>query len=100
MIRKVLMGAVAASFLALGAVSTPQVAWAASGGTKESNSQETYNLLKLFSEVFERVRSEYVEPVSDQELIEAAMNGMLTSLDPHSNYLNPKNFRDMQVTTK
>src|SRR4029077_21150263 len=56
--------------------------------------------IKLFGDVFERVRSEYVEPVSDQELIEAAMNGMLTSLDPHSNYLNPKNFRDMQVTTK
>jgi carboxyl-terminal processing protease len=66
---------------------------------KESNA-DTYRLLSLFGDVFERVRNEYVEPVSDEELIEAALNGMLTSLDPHSGYLNPKSFRDMQVQTK
>ena len=100
MIRKVLIGAVAVSLLAFGTVSAPQTAWAATGTSKENNTDETYRLIKLFGDVFERVRSEYVEPVSDQELIEAAMNGMLTSLDPHSNYLNAKSFRDMQVTTK
>jgi carboxyl-terminal processing protease len=101
MIRRVLIGAIAGSFLALGASSLPTVAWAA-GEAKESttNTAETYRLLNLFGDVFERVRSEYVEPVGDEELIEAAINGMLTSLDPHSNYLNPKNFRDMQATTK
>lgn len=64
------------------------------------NNADTYRLLNLFGDVFERVRSEYVENVSDEELIEAALNGMLTSLDPHSGYLNAKNFRDMQVQTK
>jgi len=99
MIRRVLIGAFAAAWLALGATSIPIAAWAA-GDSKETNSAETYRLLNLFGDVFERVRSEYVEPVGDEELIEAAINGMLTSLDPHSNYLNPKNFRDMQAQTK
>ena len=61
---------------------------------------ETYRLLTLFSDVFDKVRAEYVEPVSDRDLIENALNGMLTGLDPHSNYMNPKAFRDMQVTTR
>ncbi len=67
---------------------------------KNSNNADTYRLLSLFGDVFERVRNEYVEPVSDEQLIEAALNGMLTSLDPHSGYLNAKSFRDMQVQTK
>ena len=50
--------------------------------------------------MFERVRAEYVEPVNDRELIENAINGMLTGLDPHSNYMNAKAFRDMQVQTR
>jgi carboxyl-terminal processing protease len=50
--------------------------------------------------VFERVRSDYVEEVNDKDLIENALNGMLTSLDPHSGYLNEKNFKDMQVQTR
>jgi len=62
----------------------------------QSNS-ETYRQLDLFGEVFERVRSDYVEEVSDQQLIEAAINGMLSALDPHSSYMNAKNFQDMQV---
>ena len=61
---------------------------------------ETYRLLNLFGDVFERVRAEYVEPVSDRDLVENAINGMLTGLDPHSSYLNPRNFRDMQVQTR
>lgn len=60
----------------------------------------TYDLLELFGDVFERVRSDYVEEATDQELIEAAISGMLTSLDPHSSYLNAKHFQDMQVETK
>jgi carboxyl-terminal processing protease len=99
MIRRVLIGSFAAAWLAIGATSVPPAAFAA-GDAKDSNTAETYRLLNLFGDVFERVRSEYVEPVGDEELIEAAINGMLTSLDPHSNYLNPKNFRDMQAQTK
>ena len=64
------------------------------------NNADTYRLLNLFGDVFERVRAEYVEEVSDEELIEAAITGMLTSLDPHSSYLNAKNFKDMQVQTR
>jgi len=61
---------------------------------------ETYRQLKLFGDVFERVRADYVEEVSDSELIEAAINGMLSSLDPHSRYMNAKNFQDMQTQTR
>lgn len=61
---------------------------------------ETYRLMELFANVFERVKQDYVEPVEDRELIEAAINGMLTSLDPHSGYLDLEHFRDMQVQTK
>ena len=53
-------------------------------GAKENDRSETYRLLELFGDVFERVRSDYVEEVSDEELIEAAVRGMLTNLDPHS----------------
>ncbi|MBX6368165.1 MAG: S41 family peptidase [Rhodospirillales bacterium] len=64
------------------------------------SSSDTYRQLNLFGEVFERVRADYVEQVSDEQLIEAAINGMLTSLDPHSSYLNQKNFSDMKVQTR
>ena len=63
------------------------------------NSQ-IYKQLDLFGDVLERVRTDYVEPPDDAMLIDAAINGMLSALDPHSAYLNPKNFRDMQVQTK
>jgi carboxyl-terminal processing protease len=61
---------------------------------------EIYRQLDLFGDVLERVRADYVEKPNDTALIEAAINGMLTSLDPHSAYLSPKNFRDMQVQTR
>jgi carboxyl-terminal processing protease len=64
------------------------------------NNVDTYRLLDLFGEVFERVRSGYVEAPTDQELIESAIAGMLTSLDPHSSYLSAKSFQDMQVQTR
>ena len=61
---------------------------------------ETYRQLNLFGDVFERVKSEYVDKVSDKKLIEAAINGMLTSLDPHSSFLDKKSFGEMRVQTK
>ena len=67
---------------------------------QEGSRAETYRLLTLFGDVFERIRAEYVEPVNDRELIENAINGMLTGLDPHSSYMNAKAFRDMQVQTR
>lgn len=67
--------------------------------TPTANS-ELYRQLDLFGDVFERVRSEYVEKPDDTLLIENAINGMLSSLDPHSSYMSPKNFRDMQVQTR
>ena len=66
----------------------------------KKNDTNTYRLLNLFGDVFERVRSDYVEAPTDQEMIEAAITGMLASLDPHSTYLNAKNFREMQVNTR
>ncbi|MCW5699318.1 MAG: S41 family peptidase [Rhodospirillales bacterium] len=66
----------------------------------EDDGSETYQLLKLFGDVFERVRADYVEPATDKELIEAAISGMLTSLDPHSGYLNADSYREMQVQTR
>src|SRR5215469_9807013 len=69
-------------------------------GAASVHSPETYKALDLFGEVFDRARASYVEPVSDETLIEAAVNGMLTSLDPHSNYLNEKDFNDMKVQTR
>jgi len=69
-------------------------------GAANPNSAETYKQLNLFGEVFERVRAEYVDDTSDNYLVESAINGMLTSLDPHSNYLNTKNFNDMKVQTR
>lgn len=66
----------------------------------QKDGSETFRQLTLFGDVFERVRADYVEEVADEALIEAAINGMLTSLDPHSSYLSPKSFRDMQVQTR
>src|SRR5262245_32823729 len=61
---------------------------------------DTFELLNLFGDVFERVRTDYVEETKDADLIEAAINGMLTSLDPHSGYMNEKAFKEMQVQTR
>ena len=94
--RNFLLGS-AFSFLLLIAVGTlalPQ------GGGSQAASSETYRQLNLFGDIFERVRNDYVEQSDDAELVEAAINGMLASLDPHSTYLNPKKFREMQVQTR
>jgi carboxyl-terminal processing protease len=65
-----------------------------------STNSEIYKQLDLFGDVLERVRSDYVEKPDDAMLIDSAINGMLSALDPHSAYLNPKSFRDMQVQTR
>jgi len=66
----------------------------------KQDASDTYKQLNLFGDVFERVRAQYVEEVPDKKLIENAINGMLTSLDPHSSYLNEDEFGDMQIQTK
>ena len=66
----------------------------------QSNRQETYKQLNLFGDVFQRVQEQYVEEVTDKELIESAISGMLQSLDPHSSYLSVESYEDMQVKTK
>jgi carboxyl-terminal processing protease len=82
---------IAAGFLMLCMLTIPAQA--------ASTSNDTYRYLNLFGDVFERVRQEYVEDVSDEELIENAINGMLTALDPHSSYLNADSYKDIQVQT-
>jgi carboxyl-terminal processing protease len=67
---------------------------------QDNSRAETYQMLKVFGDVLERVRAEYVDPTTDRTLIENAINGMLTGLDAHSSYMNAKTFKDMQVQTK
>ena len=83
-----------AAVMAVLVIFLPQGLWA------QENRSETYRQLKLFGDVFERVRADYVEEVTDQKMIEAAIQGMLSALDPHSSYLNANSFRDMRVQTK
>jgi carboxyl-terminal processing protease len=89
------VAAVTAAFAAGVAIGPVVGALAQDGGRAE-----TYRLLNLFGDVFERVRAEYVEPINDRDAVENAINGMLTGLDPHSSYLNQRNYRDMQVQTR
>src|SRR4051812_25959423 len=67
---------------------------------KAAAGADTYSQLNLFGQVFERVRADYVEKPEDTKLIEGAINGMVTSLDPHSRYMNEKAWKDMQETTQ
>ena len=70
------------------------------GSSARAAAADTYRQLNLFGDIFERVRADYVEKPDDSKLIESAVNGMLNALDPHSSYMDPKNFRDMQVQTR
>lgn len=74
--------------------------FAASIENPKAETEKTLQMLDLFGDVFEKVREEYVEKPDDQELIEAAINGMLTHLDPHSSYLSKRDYEEMQVQTK
>ena len=73
---------------------------AVSPANSKESKKETYEQLDLFGQVFDLVKSKYVEEVKSKDLIEAAINGMLSSLDPHSGFLVPKSYDDMQVDTK
>ena len=91
------LGAVAGAGLALLATQPHSVFV---GSSAKAASSDTYRLLNLFGDVFERVRADYVEKPDDAKLVESAINGMLAGLDPHSSYMDPKSFRDMQVQTR
>ncbi len=94
--KKMIFAAVGGA--ALGLVATTQIAGPVLAQETESNTS-VYEQLDLFGDIFERIRSNYVEEVDDRELIEAAINGMLTSLDPHSSYLSPEAAQRMRVST-
>jgi len=82
----------------LGLVATTQIAGPLLA-QEAADDTSVYEQLDLFGDIFERIRSDYVEEVDDAELIEAAINGMLTSLDPHSSYLSPDAAQRMRVST-
>ena len=81
---------------------TTSVALLVSAGTglAQDRNEDTYRQLKLFGDVFERVRADYVDQVTDEELIESAIRGMLAELDPHSSYMDQDQFKDMQEQTR
>ena len=93
----ILIGAAAGAVLTLFAIQ-PRVAEI--GSSAKAAAADTYRQLNLFGDVFERVRADYVEKPDDAKLIESAINGMLAGLDPHSSYMDPKSFRDMQIQTR
>ncbi|MCQ0093910.1 S41 family peptidase [Roseovarius sp. M141] len=95
--KKFLMAAGAGTLA--GVIVTTQIA-APLMAQESKNSTSVYEQLDLFGDIFERIRAQYVEEVDEGDLIEAAINGMLTSLDPHSSYLPPDDAEDMQVQTR
>jgi len=93
----ILLGAAAGVALTL--ISTqPRIMF--DGASARAAAADTYRQLSLFGDVFERVRADYVEKPDDAKLVESAINGMLTGLDPHSSYMDSKSLRDMQVQTR
>jgi carboxyl-terminal processing protease len=100
MMRKtslMLLGALAGAAVTVIAIQPPAML---TGAIAKAAPSDTYRQLNLFGDIFERVRSHYVEKPDDSKLVEAAINGMLNGLDPHSSYMDPKSFRDMQVQTR
>jgi len=100
MMRKtslILLGAAAGAALTL-ITTQPRIVF--DGSSAKAAAADTYRQLSLFGDVFERVRSDYVEKPDDSKLVESAINGMLAGLDPHSSYMDAKSFRDMQVQTR
>jgi carboxyl-terminal processing protease len=96
MIRKI-------SLLLAGALmgaSAMSLVYGVPSSTANAAGSDTYKQLAIFGDIFERVRNQYVTPPDDKSLVENAINGMLTSLDPHSSYLNPEAAKDMRVQTK
>jgi carboxyl-terminal processing protease len=78
----------------------PNLGALGSAFAEDSSHTDMYQMLKVFGDVMQRVRADYVDPVNDKDLVENAINGMLTGLDPHSSYMNAKAFKDMQIQTK
>ena len=100
MMRKtslLLLGAVAGAALTIVATQPRLILL---GSSAKAAAADTYKQLNLFGDVFERVRADYVEKPEDSKLVESAINGMLSSLDPHSSYMDGKSYRDMQVQTR
>ena len=97
MVRKYLMIG-GASFI-LGAGAMAYIDQTATAQT-ERPSRQTYRMQTLFGDVLQMTREQYVTPVDDKKLVEAAMEGMLASLDPHSGYLDPQELADMRDTTR
>src|SRR5437899_7405858 len=100
MMRKtslILLGAAAGAALTL-MTTQPRIVF--DGSIAKAAGADTYKQLSLFGDVFERVRSDYVEKPDDGKLIESAINGMLNALDPHSSYMDQKSLRDMQIQTR
>jgi carboxyl-terminal processing protease len=93
----ILLGAAAGAALTL-MTTQPRIVF--DGSSARAAAADAYKQLSLFGDVFERVRSDYVEKPDDGKLVESAINGMLTGLDPHSSYMDAKSFRDMQVQTR
>ena len=92
----ILLGAAAGAVMTLLATQPGMISI---GSAAKAAADDTYRQLNLFGDVFERVRADYVEKPDDSKLIESAINGMVSGLDPHSSYMDPKSFRDMQVET-
>ncbi|MEY4305071.1 MAG: hypothetical protein RIT52_1246, partial [Pseudomonadota bacterium] len=97
MLKKFALAAVGGTLA--GVVLTTQVAGPLLAQEAEKTTS-VYEQLDLFGDIFERIRAQYVEEVDTEKLVEAAINGMLTSLDPHSSYLSAKDFDDMQEQTR
>lgn len=95
--KKLLMAALGGTLA--GALVTTQIAGPMIAQDADKNAS-VYEQLDLFGDIFERIRAQYVEEVDPKDLVEAAINGMLTSLDPHSSYLNVKDFEDMTTQTR
>src|SRR5471032_951506 len=87
------------ALVGLGLVGCFAAAMIALPEAKGANDASAYGQLDLFSDAFERVRANYVRPVKDSELIDAAIQGMVSNLDPHSSYMDTKSYGDMQITT-
>lgn len=85
---------------ALMGASAMSIVYGAPGSTANAAGTDTYKQLAIFGDIFERVRAQYVTPPDDKALVESAINGMLSSLDPHSSYMNADAAQDMRVQTK
>lgn len=92
----VLLGAAAGAAMTVAATQPRLVL----GSSANASTSDTYKVLNLFGDVFERVRADYVEKPEDSKLIEHAINGMLSGLDPHSSFMDAKSFKDMQIQTR